>query len=91
MTQEECMDLIVNQAFQEQTEAEQKWRRATLTQVQLTSYFNGYDEIYALREEFKEELGEDFNLKEFHNKFLSYGSAPVPAVRALMRQEWGLD
>ncbi len=79
------LDLLMNQAFQERTEAEGKWRRATLSQVQLTSYFNGYAEIYEFREELKNKLGERFNLKEFHNEFLSYGSAPVPIIKRLMR------
>jgi uncharacterized protein (DUF885 family) len=53
MTKEEAMDLLVNQAFQQQTEAENKWRRVSLTQVQLTSYFSGYSVIYEFREDMK--------------------------------------
>ena len=90
MTQEDGLNLLQNEAFQEKTEAEKKWRRASLTQVQLTSYFNGYSEIYAFREELKTKLGDRFNLKEFHNKFLSYGSAPVPVIRQLMLSELSL-
>ena len=55
-----------------------------MSQVQLTSYFNGFAEILALREEIKEMLGEQFNLKDFHNSFLSYGNAPVAVIRKLM-------
>ncbi|SDK70052.1 DUF885 domain-containing protein [Microbulbifer yueqingensis] len=84
---ERAMDLLVNQGFQQQAEAQGKWRRATLSQVQLTSYFAGYADILALREEMKEQLGEDFDLKEFHEKFLSYGNAPVPVIRELMLAE----
>ena len=79
-----ALDLMMKEAFQERTEAEGKWRRATLSQVQLTSYFNGFAEILALREEIKEMLGEQFNLKDFHNSFLSYGNAPVAVIRKLM-------
>ena len=61
-----------------------KWRRATLSQVQLSSYFTGYTEIYALREELKKKQGKDFNLKNFNEKFLSYGSAPVKYIRQMM-------
>ncbi|WP_298439056.1 DUF885 domain-containing protein [uncultured Ferrimonas sp.] len=84
MTEEQGMDLLVNQAFQQQTEASQKWRRATLSQVQLTSYYSGFREIYDLREALKQQQGEDFQLKQFHQQFLSYGSAPVKEVRSLM-------
>ena len=90
MTKEEGLDLLINQAFQETTEATGKWRRATLSQVQLASYFNGYVEIYALREELKQKMGDKFNLKNFHNKFLSYGNAPVPVIKQLMLDELGL-
>ncbi len=86
MTKEDGLDLLMNQAFQEKTEAEGKWRRATLSQVQLTSYFNGFAEIYDFRESVKKAKGSEFNLKEFHNEFLSYGSAPVPIIKKLMEQ-----
>lgn len=87
MTEDEVLDMLVNEAFQEQTEATGKWRRATLSQVQLTSYYSGYSRILAFREELKDEMGDDFDLKEFHDRFLSYGSAPVPVIRKLMLAE----
>ncbi len=86
-TQEKVMDILVNEAFQEQAEAAMKWNRVSETQVQLCSYYTGYKEIYNLREEMKNKLGEKFNLKSFHEKFLSYGSAPVKYIRMLMLEE----
>lgn len=87
MSEQDAMNLLMNEAFQQEAEAKGKWRRVSLTQVQLTSYFSGYSEIYALREELKEKMGDKFNLKEFHEKFLSYGSAPVKYIRELMLKE----
>ncbi|MCK7597703.1 DUF885 domain-containing protein [Microbulbifer sp. CAU 1566] len=84
MTEPQAMDLLMKQGFQQKTEAAGKWRRATLSQVQLTSYFAGYMDIMALRDEIKEKLGDKFNLKQFHEDFLSYGNAPVPVIRELM-------
>ncbi|WP_241301646.1 DUF885 domain-containing protein [Microbulbifer elongatus] len=84
MTEEQAMELMMKQAFQQETEAMGKWRRATLSQVQLTSYFAGYMDIMELREEIKQKLGDAFDLKAFHEKFLSYGNAPVPVIRELM-------
>ena len=84
MTKEEAMSLLTKEAFQQNAEAEGKWKRATLSQVQLCSYFTGYTEIYAFREELKKKEGEKFNLKSFHEKFLSYGSAPVKYIKELM-------
>ena len=78
--------LLTREAFQSEAEATDKWRRATLSQVQLASYFSGYSEITALRDEEKARLGETFSLRDFNNKFLSYGSAPVRYIRELMRE-----
>jgi len=88
MTEKEAMDLMINQAFQQQAEASGKWRRALVSQVQLTSYFNGYSEIYAFRNELKKATGKGFNLYDFNNQFLSYGSAPVPMIKKLMRENY---
>ncbi len=85
MNEQEAMDMMLREAFQEQTEAENKWRRITLSQVQLTSYFTGYAEIYDFRERLKADMGDDFDLKAFHNRFLGYGNAPVPAIIDMMQ------
>ena len=79
--------LLRREGFQEEAEARGKWLRATLSQVQLSSYFTGYTEIYALREELKQKQGKSFDLKAFHEQFLSYGSAPVKYIRELMLAE----
>lgn len=87
MTEKEAIALMMDEAFQQQAEAEGKWRRATLSQVQLTSYYSGYREIYDFREEYKKAKDKDFDLKTFHEKFLSYGSAPVKYIRQLMQDK----
>lgn len=87
MSKEEGIGLLTKEAFQQTAEAEGKWRRVTLSQVQLCSYFTGYTEIYDFREELKKEQGEAFNLKQFHEKFLSYGSAPVKYIKELMLKD----
>ncbi|WP_412523440.1 DUF885 domain-containing protein [Shewanella chilikensis] len=87
MTEEQAIKLMTDEAFQQQAEAEGKWRRATLSQVQLTSYYAGYREIYDLREELKQQQGKAFDLKTFHENFLSYGSAPVKYISQLMQDK----
>jgi uncharacterized protein (DUF885 family) len=84
MSKEDAINFLTNEAFQQKTEAENKWKRVSLTQVQLCCYFTGYTEIYELREEMKKKQGDKFKLKDFHEKFLSYGSAPVKYIRTLM-------
>jgi uncharacterized protein (DUF885 family) len=82
MTKEVALRLLINEAFQQQAEADGKWKRVSVTQVQLCSYFTGYTEIYDFREELKKE-DKKFDLKQFHEKFLSYGSAPVKYIKEL--------
>jgi uncharacterized protein (DUF885 family) len=84
MSEQDAMKLLVDGAFQQTAEAQGKWKRVRLTQVQLTSYYTGFTEIYELRESMK---SKDFNLKKFHEQFLSYGSAPVKYIRDLMKEK----
>ena len=84
LQKEEAMQLMIAEAFQEKTEAEEKWVRVTLSSAQLSSYFTGFSQIYELRDEIKALKGDDFDLKEFHEQFLSYGNAPVKYIRELM-------
>jgi uncharacterized protein (DUF885 family) len=84
MPEKDGIFFLTSQAFQEETEARGKWKRVTLSSVQLCSYFTGYYEIFALREEIKKKMGEKFNLKQFHEDFLSYGSAPVKYIKEMM-------
>ena len=84
LSREAAITMMTREAFQQQTEATEKWRRASFTQVQLTSYYNGYAEITALRDEMRARQGAAFSGKAFNNQFLSYGSAPVRSIRELM-------
>src|SRR5688572_17618057 len=84
MSQDEVMRQLTREAFQSQEEAAQKWRRLQLTNVQLTSYYSGYAAIYELRERLKRSQGDKFDLRRFHDQFLSYGNAPVKMIAELM-------
>lgn len=84
MTRDEAMELMTETTFQQEREAAGKWVRAQLTSTQLPSYFVGYSEHVDLREEMEQRLGEDFNIKAYHDKVLSFGSPPVRFVRELM-------
>jgi uncharacterized protein (DUF885 family) len=83
-SEKDVVALLTGAGFQEEAEARNKWHRATLSQVQLSSYFTGYTEIVALRNEVKQREGEKFSVKNFNEQFLSFGSAPVKYIRDLM-------
>ena len=91
MSEADAKRFLLREAFQSQEEANGKWRRVQLTSVQLTSYFAGYSAIYGLREQLKRDLGDRFDLRRFHEQFLSYGNAPVAIIADLMRKSYGLD
>ena len=84
MSKEAALDLLVRQAFQQQAEAEGKWKRVSVSHVQLTSYFNGFYEIMRLREAWKTKMGAAYTVKGFNEKFLSYGSVPVKYISEMM-------
>lgn len=87
MSRDEAMRLMIEGAFQEEREAAGKWVRAELTSTQLSTYFVGYQEHTDLRREVEETLQDDFSLRRYHDRVLSYGSPPVKYVRALLLDE----
>jgi uncharacterized protein (DUF885 family) len=84
MSRDAAQELLTRAAFQTEQEAENKWLRVQRTSVQLTQYYAGFSAIYALRERLRQQQGAGFDLKRFHERFLSYGSAPVALIAALM-------
>ncbi|HVW15458.1 MAG TPA: DUF885 domain-containing protein [Mucilaginibacter sp.] len=87
MPRQSAITMLTREAFQQQAEAENKWTRVSVTSVQLDSYYTGYKEIMDLRDEWKTKMGDKYNLKDFNEKFLSYGSAPVKLIRDAMLEK----
>ena len=81
---EDAMKLMVEGAFQEQGEADGKWVRARVSSGQLSTYFVGYEEHWALRHEAEHRWGPAFALKRYHDMALSFGSPPVRFVDQMM-------
>ncbi|HEY0244104.1 MAG TPA: DUF885 domain-containing protein [Mucilaginibacter sp.] len=84
MTKEQAVKMLTHEAFQEQAEADGKWKRVSVTSVQLDSYYSGYKEIVDLRDAYKTKMGDKYKLRDFNEKFLSYGNAPVKYIKAVM-------
>ena len=84
MTEEEAVSLMMNEGFQEESEAKGKWIRAQLSSTQLSSYYVGSVEIFDLREKYKKVKGDKFSLKDFHENLLSHGSPPVKYLTELL-------
>lgn len=84
MTEQQAMDLMMKEGFQQEGEAVAKWKRARLSSAQLSTYFIGVTEHLDMRESAKKKEGAAFNLKKYNDAALSFGSPPVKYVRELM-------
>jgi uncharacterized protein (DUF885 family) len=82
MDEKEGLALMTKEAFQEEGEAVGKWRRATLTSAQLTTYYYGFTEMMRLRAEHEAKPG--FSERAYHDRLLSHGSPSMRHIRALM-------
>lgn len=84
MTDEEAMGLMLDQTFQEKEEATAKLQRAKLSSAQLPTYFVGYREWVKLRREYQKRKGNEFELREFHERALRAGAVPMRALSELL-------
>jgi uncharacterized protein (DUF885 family) len=87
MTEREAMRLLTGDAFQEESEAAIKWRRAMINPGYLSTYFAGYLEMRQLRMEDELRLRGRFDLREFHEKLLSNGALPPRLAREALFRE----
>ncbi len=83
MSEQEAMDLMTKEGYQQEGEAVAKWKRARLTSAQLSTYFVGATEHLDLRAAEQKKLGDQFTLKKYNDQVISYGSPPVKYVRKL--------
>jgi uncharacterized protein (DUF885 family) len=84
MSEQEAMDLMTKETFQQEGEAVAKWKRARLTSTQLSTYFVGVSEHLDLRDLAKKKAGVSFDQKKYNDQVISYGSPPVKYVRESM-------
>ena len=87
MTDQEALDLMIKQGFQEREEAVGKLQRAKLSSCQLPLYFVGYRDWMRLRERYKQSKGGSFSLAEFHEQALKEGAVPLPILSRLLTKQ----
>ena len=83
MTLEEAKRFFTEQAYLEPLPAEREAMRGTFDPMYL-NYTLGKLQIMKLREDYRAQVGESFSLKDFHDKFLSFGAPPIPIIREAM-------
>ena len=86
MTYEEAVNLLVDCAKLQKVHAEKEVTRYTFSPTQPMSYLVGKRQIIELKNDYQKNTRDQFDLKTFHDKLLSFGSIPV----CLIRREFGL-
>jgi len=84
MTDQEALDLMENQTFQEKEEATEKLQRAKLTNCQLPVYYAGWQGWLKVRDDYRKAKGQGFNLAAFQDAALKEGPVPLPALGKLL-------
>jgi uncharacterized protein (DUF885 family) len=85
MTDQEALDLMEKQTFQEVEEATAKLQRAKLTSAQLPMYYVGWRAWIKARDEYKQAKGSAFSLADFNDRALKEGAVPIPALAPLLK------
>jgi uncharacterized protein (DUF885 family) len=85
MTDQEALDLMEKQTFQEVEEATAKLQRAKLTSAQLPMYYVGWRAWIQAREEYKLAKGSAFSLADFNDRALKEGAVPIPVLGSLLK------
>jgi uncharacterized protein (DUF885 family) len=84
MTDQQAMDLMTRQGFQETEEATAKLQRAKLSSCQLPTYFVGWADWLRLREQYRKAKGAAFQLPEFHKQALAPAAVPLPSLARIL-------
>jgi uncharacterized protein (DUF885 family) len=83
MTFEEAVQFFQTEGYQPQSVAEVEARRGTSDPTYLV-YTLGKLEIMKLREDYRQKMGDNFSLQQFHDTFLRQGFPPIKIVRESM-------
>jgi uncharacterized protein (DUF885 family) len=82
MDEKAALDLMENEAFQEEGEAVGKWTRARVSHGQLSFYFYGFSELMKMRQAAEKQPG--FAERAYHDRVLSFGAPSLQQLRARM-------
>ncbi|MBI3698099.1 MAG: DUF885 domain-containing protein [Acidobacteria bacterium] len=84
MTDQQALDLMEKETFQEHEEAAAKLRRAKLSSCQLPTYLVGWHDWIRVREHYKQAKGGAYKLTEFNEQALKAGALPLPVLARLL-------
>ena len=84
MTDQQALDLMINDTYQEKEEATAKLQRAQLSSCQLPTYFAGLKGWLDVRARYQQRKGTAFSLREFHERALKESAVPLPTLERLL-------
>jgi uncharacterized protein (DUF885 family) len=84
MTEQQAIDLMIKDTYQEKEEATAKLQRAQLSSCQLPTYCVGWKGWLNVRAHYKEKKGAAYSLKEFHEAALKESGVSLPALEGLL-------
>jgi uncharacterized protein (DUF885 family) len=84
MTDQQALDLMINETYQEREEATAKLQRAQLSSTQLPTYYAGLEGWLDVRERYKQAKGSAFTLRDFHDRALKESAVPLPELQKLL-------
>ena len=83
-TREEAITYMIDNAGQVRSAAESEIERYIVWPAQATAYMVGRIKIFELREKAKNELGNRFNIKDFHSAVLMNGVLPLTVLESVI-------
>jgi uncharacterized protein (DUF885 family) len=86
MTDQQALDLMINDTFQEREEATAKLQRAQLSSCQLPTYYAGLKGWLQARERYQQARGAAYSQREFHDRALKESGIPLPRLEKLLRR-----
>jgi uncharacterized protein (DUF885 family) len=85
MTDQQALDLMINDTYQEKEEATAKLQRAQLSSCQLPMYFAGWKGWLQVRDHYQQRQGNAFSLREFHERALKESAVPLTTLDRLLQ------
>ena len=83
MTLEQATEFFIKEVHQTPAVSEREAERGTADPTYLV-YTLGKMEIMKLRSDYKQKMGDKFNLEQFHDEFMKQGSPPIKIIREKM-------
>lgn len=87
MSFSDAVTVLTGTAGMERLAAIAEVKRYSQSPTQPMSYIVGKIEILKLREDYRRQMKDEFQLKAFHDQLLSYGAIPISLIRKMMLEQ----